>query len=72
MGLRTDIIEAKKKAAVESGGTPLQVNVGDKSYIDLEAKYIEEAIINFLSNSNFRITQLKAPIILEDLKVHCC
>jgi|TARA_B100000287_G_C20350283_1_gene669498 hypothetical protein len=68
MGLRTDIIEAKKKAAVESGGTPLQVNVGDKSYIDLEAKYIEEAIINFLSNSNFRITQLKAPIVLEDLK----
>jgi len=68
MGLRRDIIEAKKKAAVESGGIPLQVNVGDKSYIDLEAKYIEEAIVNFLSNSNFRITQLKAPIVLEDLK----
>ena len=68
MGLRSDIIEAKKKAAVESGGIPLQVKVGDKSYIDLEAKYIEEAILNFLSNGKFRITQLKAPIVLEDLK----
>ena len=52
MGLRSDIIEAKKKAAVESGGIPLQVKVGDKSYIDLEAKYIEEAILNFLPFDN--------------------
>ena len=68
MGLKQAIIDAKKKAAVESKQPPLEVENGDKSFIDLEAQYIEEAIVDFLSNSKFRITQLKAPIILEDLK----
>ena len=64
MGLKQAIIDAKKKAAVESKQPPLEVENGDKSFIDLEAQYIEEAIVDFLSKSKFRITQIKAPVIL--------
>ena len=35
----------------------------------LEAQYIEEAIVDFLSKSKFRITQIKAPVILESFTI---
>ena len=67
MGLKQDIIDAKVKAAKESGiETPLDTSPG--SIIEREAEYVTEAIINFLSNANLTITQLKAPIVVEDLK----
>jgi len=69
MGLKQAIIDAKKKAAVESKQPPLEVENGDKSFIDLEAQYIEEAIVDFLSKSKFRITQIKAPVILESFTI---
>tara|TARA_Y100000361_G_scaffold93719_1_gene83677 strand:- start:1752 stop:2309 length:558 start_codon:yes stop_codon:yes gene_type:complete len=67
MGLKQDLIQAKVKAARESGiETPIDTSAG--SIIEREAEYTKEAIVNFLTKSNFTITQLKAPIVVEDLK----
>jgi|TARA_Y100000996_G_scaffold368606_1_gene315084 hypothetical protein len=65
MGLKQDLIDAKTKAAEESGmETP---DTSPNSAIEREAEYVKEAIVNFLTQCEFTITQLKAPIILEDL-----
>ena len=67
MGLKQDLIDAKVKAARESGvGTPLDTRPG--SFIEREAEYVKEAVVKFLTQANFTITQLKAPVIVEDLK----
>ena len=71
MGLKQDLINAKTKALEESG-----VDIGDKtiddslgSVIEREAEFTKEAIVNFLTSCQFRITQLNAPVVLEDLKI---
>ena len=67
MGLKQDLIDAKVKAAKESGvAIPLDTSPG--SFIERESEYVTEAIVNFLTKANFTITQLKAPVIIEDLK----
>tara|TARA_A100001391_G_C4930078_1_gene241530 strand:- start:144 stop:686 length:543 start_codon:yes stop_codon:yes gene_type:complete len=67
MGLKQDLIDAKIKAAQETGiTTPLDTSNG--SYIEREAEYIKDALINFLTNAEFRITQLNAPVIVEEVK----
>jgi len=67
MGLKQDLINAKVKAAKETGMTmPLDTKPG--SFIERDAHYTSKAIIDFITNADFTITQLKAPIILEDLK----
>tara|TARA_B100001094_G_scaffold219342_1_gene213428 strand:- start:2661 stop:3203 length:543 start_codon:yes stop_codon:yes gene_type:complete len=68
MGFKKDLIDAKKKAAVESGQPPLEVEEGDGSYIDLEAEYVKEAIVKFLTDVEFRITKFNAPVTVEELK----
>tara|TARA_Y100000996_G_scaffold411285_1_gene395138 strand:- start:1358 stop:1900 length:543 start_codon:yes stop_codon:yes gene_type:complete len=68
MGLKQDLIDAKVKAAKESGiEEPLDTSNG--SIIEREAEYIKEAIIKYITNCNFTITQLKAPIVVEDFKI---
>ncbi len=67
MGLKQDLIDAKVKAAKESGvKTPLDTSNG--SFIEREAEYVKDAIVNFLTEANFTITELNAPVIIEDLK----
>jgi len=67
MGLKQDLIDAKVKAAEESGLTePLDTE--DGSMIEREAHYTTQAIADFLTNVEFSITQFKAPVIVEDLK----
>ena len=61
MGLKQDLIDAKIKAAEETGiTTPLDTSNG--SYIEREAEYVKEAIISFLTQAEFRITKLNAPV----------
>ena len=38
------------------------------SFIEREAEYTKEAIVNFLTECQFTITQLNAPIVLENFK----
>mgnify|MGYP001456722304 CR=1 FL=1 len=67
MGLKQDLIDAKVKAAKESG-VPEPLDTSPGSFIEREAEYTKEAIVNFITEANFTITQLKAPVIVEDLK----
>jgi len=67
MGLKQDLIDAKIKAAEETGiTTPLDTSNG--SYIEREAEYVKEAIISFLTQAEFRITKLNAPVTVEELR----
>ncbi len=55
MGLKQDLIDAKTKAAEESGmETP---DTSPNSAIEREAEYVKEAIVNFLTQCEFTITQ---------------
>ena len=66
MGLKQKIIEAKIQAAEDVGAGPLDTSPG--SYIEREAQYMSEAIIDTLTDANFTITQLKAPVVVEKMK----
>ena len=67
MGLKQDLIDAKAKAARDTGiKKPLDTSNG--SFIEREAEYTKEAITTFLTQCEFRITQLNAPVIVEKLK----
>ena len=68
MGLKQDLIDAKVKALKES--TPLAPEPDTKpgSYIERDAEHTKEAIVKFLTDAEFRITQLNAPVIVEKMK----
>ncbi len=66
MGLKTDLIKAKQKAAIDTGMPPIDGRPG--TFVEREAEYVKEAIVDFLTKAEFRITQLNAPVVLEDLK----
>ena len=67
MGLKQDLIDAKVKAAKESGiKEPLDVKPG--SFIERDAEHTKEAIVDFLTKCDFKITKLNAPVVLEDLQ----
>jgi len=66
MGLKADLLDAKIKAADDVGLPPPDVSEG--SYAEREAHYSSRAIINAMRDANFTITQLKAPVIVEELR----
>ena len=68
MGLKQDLIDAKTKALDESLQESIDHDTSVGSLIEREAEYTKEAIVNFLTQVDFTITQLKAPVIIEDLK----
>jgi len=67
MGLKQDLIDAKVKAAKESGIIK-PLDTGPGTFIERDAHYTTQAIADFLTKVEFTVTQLKAPIILEDFK----
>ena len=64
--LKERLIDAKIKAALANGIHPLDTSPG--SIIEREAEYMKETLVDFLTSCEFRVTQLKAPIVLEDIK----
>ena len=66
MGLKDKILDAKRRAANETNMPLLDISKG--SYLEKEAEYIADAIIETLTEANFTITQLKAPVVVESLK----
>ena len=65
MGLRQDLIDAEVEAAKIAGSditepTPAMIK---------KAELVTAAIVKFLVQSRFTITDLKAPVILEDFKI---
>tara|TARA_Y100001963_G_scaffold147541_1_gene224040 strand:+ start:258 stop:812 length:555 start_codon:yes stop_codon:yes gene_type:complete len=70
MGLKDDLMTAKLEGLKMSGATPDAILAAKKpgSPLDLQCEMEKEAIVKFMTKADFKITQLKAPIILEDLK----
>ena len=68
MGLKDDLIAAKEKAARDTGITK-PLDTSDGSFIEREAEYTKEAIVRFLTEAEFRITQLNAPVVVEKFKI---
>tara|TARA_R100000664_G_C2748132_1_gene135588 strand:- start:90 stop:629 length:540 start_codon:yes stop_codon:yes gene_type:complete len=66
MGLKADLLDAKIKAAFDVGLPPPDVSEG--SYAEREAHYSARAIINTIRQANFTVTQLKAPVVVEELR----
>ena len=69
MGLKDDLIEAKTQSALAAGANPNDINTSAGSAIEVEAELTKEAIVNFLTQAEFRITQLAAPVALEDFNI---
>tara|TARA_R100001015_G_scaffold15790_1_gene7711 strand:- start:467 stop:1018 length:552 start_codon:yes stop_codon:yes gene_type:complete len=70
MGLKQDLIDAKVKAIQDSyDEESVEVDISAGSYIEREAHHTSRAIIKALREANFTITQLKAPVVVEELKV---
>jgi len=68
MGLKDDLIEAKLEMIKASGGNPDEVDTGTGSPIDIECELTTNAIATFLTEADFTITQLRAPVTVESLK----
>ena len=68
MGLKDDLIEAKAQSALAAGANEEDIDTSEGSPIEVEAELTKEAIVSFLTQAEFRITQLNAPVIVEDLK----
>ena len=67
MSLKQRIIEAKIQA-LQDTGVQESIDTGPGTYIEREAQYIAEAVLDTLSEANFTITQLKAPVVVESMK----
>tara|TARA_R100000908_G_C3704035_1_gene113318 strand:- start:56 stop:655 length:600 start_codon:yes stop_codon:yes gene_type:complete len=67
-GLKYDLLKAKLQVAKAMGIAEEDMNVDKGSPADVEAEYIAIAIKNFMAEAEFTITELKAPIIVEDIK----
>jgi len=68
MGLKQDLIDAKIKAAEDAGMDLERIDSSPGSYIERDAHYTAQAIITLLTKSDFTITNLKAPVVVEDIK----
>ena len=71
MGLKQEIIDAKIENLKLSGATEETITKAKSSGspIDIEAEMITEAIVKFLTEAEFRITKLNAPMVVEKMKL---
>ena len=69
MGLKDDLIEAKAQALLSQGVDPNNIDTSTGTAIEVEANLMTEAIVNFLTNVEFKITQLKANVVLETFAI---
>tara|TARA_Y100000996_G_scaffold280664_1_gene221419 strand:+ start:2127 stop:2714 length:588 start_codon:yes stop_codon:yes gene_type:complete len=67
-GLRENLITAAKESAKVSGLKEEDINTAKGSAIDIQTKLTVDAIVNFLTQCEFTITQLKANVVIEELK----
>ena len=67
MGLKDNLLDATLQASADAG-LPEPPDLSDGSYGERLAHYQAEAIINFMKESEFTITELKAPVVVESIK----
>ena len=70
-GLKENLINGKLAALKESGVDIKTVDTSRNSYIEREAEYTKEALINFLTHPECKltITNLKTPVVVEKFKI---
>ena len=69
MGLKDDLIKAKTQALLIQGVEQDNIAPSVGSALEVAANLMTEAIVNFLTNVEFKITQLKANVVLEDFSI---
>tara|TARA_A100001391_G_scaffold32244_2_gene17304 strand:- start:2692 stop:3282 length:591 start_codon:yes stop_codon:yes gene_type:complete len=67
-GLRENLITAAIESAKISGLKEEDIDTTKGSPIDIQAQLTVDAIVNFLTQCEFTITQLKANVVIEELK----
>ena len=67
-GLRENLITAAIESAKISGLKEEDIDTTKGSPIDIQAQLTVDAIVNFLTQCDFTITQLKANVVIEELK----
>ena len=66
MGLKEDLINAKiESLKLLTNSSTIEMT----DSIEIEAELTKEAIVKFLENAEFRITEFAAPVIIEDFKI---
>ena len=68
MGLKQDLIDAKKEGLRLSGADADAIKKAEET-LEPQVQLEVDAIVNFLTQCEFRITQLNANVILEDFKI---
>tara|TARA_R110000765_G_scaffold384538_1_gene476238 strand:- start:49 stop:543 length:495 start_codon:yes stop_codon:yes gene_type:complete len=69
MGLKDDLIKAKVECFKIMGKSEDEIDSSVGSALEVEANLMTEAIVNFLTNVEFKITQLKANVVLETFAI---
>ena len=62
MGLKQDLIDAKKEGLKLSGATKEAIQQAE-NVLDAQAQLEVDAIVNFLTKCQFRITQLQSNVV---------
>ena len=70
MGLKNDLMEAKLKGLELSGAKKEDLEEAKKSGspLEIQAEMEKEAIIKFLTEAELKVTELKIPVVVEQLK----
>ena len=68
MGLKTDLIDAKKEGLRQSGANEEAIQQAEQA-LDIQCQLEEDAIVNFLTQCKFRVTNLAANVVLEDFQI---
>lgn len=69
MGLKDDLIQAKVEGFKIQGKSEDEIDTSVGSAIEVISELEKEAIVNFLTNVEFKITELNANVILEDFSI---
>ena len=68
MGLKQDLIDAKIEGLKLSGASEEAIEQAQDS-LDTQVQLEVDAIVNFLTKCQFRVTNLTANVVLEDFKI---
>ena len=68
MGLKQDLIDAKNEGLKLSGASDKAIQQAE-NVLDTQSQMEVDAIVNFLTKCQFRITELAANVVLDDFKI---
>jgi len=71
MGLKQDLIDAKLEGLKMSGASLDAIAEAMKpgSVVEMQSELEKEAIVNFLTQCEFKVTKLNANVVLDDFKI---